>query len=324
MANKLKLTLAIADYPHVAALKDGSIPIEGIEPVFIKVVPQIAAFRRMVRNLEFDVCELAATSYIIARAHSARFVALPIFVMRRFHHSGLLVRPDGGITHPKHLEGKKVGVRAYSVTTGVWTRSILIDDYALNISKVSWIVDDEEHVTQLKLPHNVQQAPPGQSLISMMASGEISAGFAGNAGLSRAGTPTAEWDRTGPNAPTYPELFPNAPELEQEWHKRSGIYPIHGTIVVKEAILKEHPWVARSLLIAFQEAKSEWLLQLKRGVGQTADDVKYRSLMSIVGDDPLPYGLAKNMRTIQALEDTAFKQGLIPRRMSTAELFIDP
>jgi 4,5-dihydroxyphthalate decarboxylase len=94
--------------------------------------------------------------------------------------------------------------------------------------------------------------------------------------------------------------------------------------VVKDAILKEHPWVARSLSDAFQRAKAEWLVRLKRGLGQTADDVKYRKLMSIIGDDPLPYGLAENARTIEALEDTAYKQGLIPRRMSIAELFLDP
>src|SRR6201991_2969925 len=121
------------------ALKNGSVPIRGIAPEFVNVVPQIAAFRRMVRDLEFDVCELAPTTYIIARSFGAPYVALPIFVMRRFHHAGLLVRPDAGIKTPKDLEGKKVGVRAYSVTTGVWTRAVLIDEYGLDSSKVTWV-----------------------------------------------------------------------------------------------------------------------------------------------------------------------------------------
>src|SRR6202030_27617 len=107
----------------------------------------------------------------------APFVALPIFVLRRFHHAGLLVRPDAGIKTPKDLEGRKVGVRAYSVTTGVWTRAVLIDEYGLDSSKVTWVVDDEEHVTQLKLPANVVHAPEGKSLQSMMKAGEIQAGF---------------------------------------------------------------------------------------------------------------------------------------------------
>src|SRR6202521_729263 len=164
-----------------------------MEPQSADVKPQIAAFRRMVRQVEFDVCELAPTTYIIARAYSAPFVALPIFVTRRFHHSGLLVRPDAGIATPKDLEGKKVGVRAYSVTTGVWTRGILIDEYGLDSSKVTWVVDDEEHVRELKLPSNVTHAAEGRSLASMMASGEIQAGFAANAGIGREGAPKAGW-----------------------------------------------------------------------------------------------------------------------------------
>src|SRR5712691_7075632 len=121
----LRLTFAIADYPHMSAIKSGAIPIESVVPEFVNVVPQVAAYRRMVRGVEFDVCELAPTTYIIARGYGAPFIALPIFVWRRFHHGGLLVRPDAGIKGPKDLEGKKVGVRAYSVTTGVWTRGIL-------------------------------------------------------------------------------------------------------------------------------------------------------------------------------------------------------
>src|SRR5215207_2646064 len=154
----LPLKLAVAEYPHTKAILSGRIPIEGVEPRFANVVPQIAAYRRMVREVEFDICELAPTTYIIARAHGAPFVALPIFLMRAFHHGGLLVRPDAGIKSPKDLEGKKVGVRAYSVTTGVWTRGILIDDYGLDSSKVTWMVDDEEHVRELRLPPNVVRA----------------------------------------------------------------------------------------------------------------------------------------------------------------------
>ena len=161
MANRLKLDVAIADYPHTAAILNGSIAIDGVEPNFIRIVPQIAAYRRMVRRVEFDVCEIAPTTYMIARALGAPFIALPISLMRRFHHGGLLVHPDAGIKHPKDLEGRKVGVRAYSVTTGVWTRGILMDEYGLDSSKVTWVVDDEEHVTQLRLPANVVHAPEG-------------------------------------------------------------------------------------------------------------------------------------------------------------------
>jgi 4,5-dihydroxyphthalate decarboxylase len=318
MSRKLPLKIAVAEQPQTSAIRDGSIPIEGVEPEIITVEPQIAAFRRMVRDVEFDVCELAPTTYIIARAYGAPFVALPIIVTRRFHHAGLLVRPDAGITTPRDLEGKQVGVRAYSVTTGVWTRQVLIDEFGLDSSKVTWVVDDEEHVTQLKLPPNVIHAPAGRSLAGMMAAGELAAGFHANSGIGRTGSPTGGWKEVEAH---YPDLFPNAVELETEYFARTGVYPMHGTIVVKESVLAEHPWVARSLFDAFSQAKNDFLGRLDSGA---ATSKRYTDLRKIVGRDPLPYGLAANMKSIQALEVTAFKQGLTPRRMSIDELFVDP
>jgi len=322
LTNDVKLDIAIASYPHTAPLLNGEVRIKGVAPNFIRVVPQIAAYRRMVRQVEFDVCEIAPTTYLIARAYGAPFVALPIFVTRRFHHSGLLVRADAGISHPKDLEGRKVGVRAYSVTTGVWTRGILIDDYGLDSSRVTWVVDDEEHVRELELPDNVVHAPADRSLADMMAAGELSAGFDANAGIGRSGSPTGGgWKQFEAN---YPELFPNAEELEAAWYNKTGIYPMHGTIVVRDEILAAHPSIVQSLYDAFSEAKMLWLARLRSGEADTASDKKYRQLAKIVGDDPLPFGMKQNLSTIQALEDTAFKQKLTPRRMPIEELFVDP
>jgi 4,5-dihydroxyphthalate decarboxylase len=321
LAGKVHLKIAVADYPHTAAVRNGSIPIEGVEAEIVTVQPQIAAFRRMVRQVEFDVCELAPTTYIIARAYGAPFVALPVFVLRRFHHSGLLVRPDSGIKTPKDLEGRKVGVRAYSVTTGVWTRAVLMDEYGLDSSKVTWVVDDEEHVTQLKLPSNVIHTPPGRSLAEMMADGELAAGFHGNAGVGRSGSPTEGWKTVEAH---YPDLFPDAETLEADWYARTGIYPMHGTLVVKDSILAQHPWVAQSLYQAFSRAKNEWLGRLDSGAANSASDQKYGKLRKIVGHDPLPYGMAANRKTIEVLSATAFKQKLTPRAMQVDELFVDP
>ncbi|MGD9902114.1 MAG: PhnD/SsuA/transferrin family substrate-binding protein [Vicinamibacterales bacterium] len=320
MPTKVPLTIAVADAPHTAAVRDGSIPIDGVDAQFLTVKPQIAAFRRMVRDLEFDVCELAPTTYMIARAYGVPITALPVFLMRRFHHSGLLVRPGAGITSPRDLEGRKVGVRAYSVTTGVWTRQVLIDEFDLDSSKVTWIVDDEEHVTALTLPPNVEHARAGYSLAQMMAEGELDAGFDGNAGIGRTGSPTGGWTQVGAD---YPDLFPNAEELEHDYYRRSGVYPMHGTLVVKDAVLEEHPWVGRSIRMAFERAKQEWLKRLDAGLATTASDRRYADLRPLVGADPLPYGIEANLATIQALERTAFLQGLTPRRMSVVELFPD-
>jgi 4,5-dihydroxyphthalate decarboxylase len=321
LASKVPLKIAIAEHPHTAAIRNGSIPIEGVDAEFVTVKPQIGAFRRMVRDVEFDVCELAPTTYIIARAYGAPFVGLPIFVVRRFHHGGLLVRPDAGIKTPKDLEGKKVGVRAYSVTTGVWLRQVLIDEFGVDSSKVTWVVDDEEHVTQLQLPGNVIHALGGTSLADMMAKGELVAGLEGAAGIGRTGAPTGGWQEVEAD---YPDLLPNAAELEAAFYARTGIYPMHGTIVVKDSVLAEHPWIAKSIYNAFDQAKKEWLARLDAGVATTAGDKKYLKLREIVGYDPLPYGIEENRKTIEALEQTAFKQGLTPRRMSMGELFVDP
>jgi 4,5-dihydroxyphthalate decarboxylase len=258
---------------------------------------------------------------MIARSYGYPIIALPIFVLRRFHHSGLLVRPEADIKIPKDLEGKKVGVRAYSVTTGVWTRQVLIEEFGLDSSKVNWIVDDEEHVTELKLPPNVTYTAEGVSLADMMANGELVAGFHGNAGVGRSGSPTGGWKEVEAH---YPDMFPNAAELEAEYFKRTGIYPMHGTIVMKESVYKENPWVAKSLFDAFSRAKKEWLPTLDAPEFKDASDKKYIELRKTVGADPLPYGLDANLATIKALEETAFKQGLTTRRMAVDELFINP
>jgi 4,5-dihydroxyphthalate decarboxylase len=326
MAQMPRLKIAIADYGHTSALKSGAVPIRGIEAEFVQVVPIIGAFRRMVRDVEFDVCEMAPTTYMIARALGAPFVALPVFLMRRFHHGGFVVRPDSGIKVPKDLEGRKVGVRAYSVTTGVWTRGIFVNEYGLDSSKVTWVVDDEEHVTTLRLPPNVVHAPDGKSLQSMMKAGEIQAGFTGPAGVGRAGPPISGWDKSSQAAAaadTYPELIANVERVEADWFRRTGIYPIHGLVVVRTEVLWKHPFVARALYDAFVDAKKPYIAHLQGTDGDSADDKKYRGLMPLVGD-PLPYGLSANRTSIEAMLMYGLQQNLIPKRMSLDEAFVDP
>jgi len=318
------LVTALRTQGNTAALKSGEVPVRGAPLSFVEVEPQILAFRRMVRNLAYDICELAPTTYIIAKAYGAPFTAIPIFFERRFHHAGLLVRDDAGIREPKDLEGKKVGVRAYSVTTGVWTRGIVVNEFGLDSSKVTWVVDDEEHVTQFKLPPNVEHVPDGKSLASMMASGEIQAGFAANAGIGREGPPKAGWQaKERKEANNYRELFSDPDSLGAEWFRRTGIYPMHSTLVVKDEILRANPWLAKTLFEAFQESKQRYLERLHDGSADSATERRHLKQMKVVGDDPLPYGLEVNRRSIETLILYAFQQGLIPRMLSTDELFIN-
>jgi 4,5-dihydroxyphthalate decarboxylase len=328
MATQPRLKIAIADYGHTRAIKSQEVPIEGIEPDFVQVVPIIGAFRRMVRDLEFDICEMAPTTFMIARARGAPYIALPIFLMRRFHHGGFVVRPDAGIRQPKDLEGKKVGVRAYSVTTGVWTRGIFVNEYGLDSSKVTWVVDDEEHVSTLKLPPNVVHAPKGKSLQSMMKSGEIQAGFTGPAGVGRAGPPVSGWDTATAAAvapDTCPELIADVEQVEADWFRHTGIYPIHGLVVVKDEHIKSFPWLPRALMKAFVAAKKPYLEALKRGQGETPEDKRYRAFFSLMSD-PLPYGMLANRSSIEALVTYSLQQELIPSRPALDQVFvgIDP
>jgi 4,5-dihydroxyphthalate decarboxylase len=322
----LPLKFAIATYGHTAAIKNGSIPIEGVQPEFVEVNPQIAAYRRMVRNVEFDVCEIAPSTYMIAREHGAPFKALPIFVSRNFHHSGFVYRPDAGIRQPRDLEGKNAGVRAYSVTTGVWTRGILQNEYGIDISKITWWVDDEEHVTTLKLPPYVKHVPEGKSLVSMMASGELQAAFTANAGIGRVGAPKEGWaaGAATPAQTNYVEFFRDSRKLEKEWYERTGIYPFHGTIVVKDAVLERYPWVAQSLFRAFTAAKERWLENLPPPEQASGKDRQLAEMRAIVGSDPLPYGIAGNRASIEALIRFVHQQGMLRRGYSVDELFVDP
>jgi 4,5-dihydroxyphthalate decarboxylase len=319
----LALKLAVATYGHTAALKQGAVPIAGVKPDFIEVKPIIAAFRRMVRDVEFDACEMAPATYMIAREHGAPFKALPVFTYRNFHHRGFVCRDDAGIRAPKDLEGRKAGVRAYSVTTGIWTRGILQNEYGVDISKITWVVDDEEHVKSLKLPPNVVHAPAGRSLVDMMAAGEIQAAFTDNAGIGRAGAPKDGWQAAAQRPSSYVELFPDAAKLEAEWFRRTGIYPVHGLIVVKEELLARQQWVARALFEAFVESKERYRAQLAGGASVSDKDDFYRQMGAIVGD-PLPYGVTANRPAIDALITYCHQQGLLRKRYAMDEMFVDP
>jgi 4,5-dihydroxyphthalate decarboxylase len=181
-------------------------------------------------------------------------------------------------------------VRAYSVTTGIWTRGILQNEYGVDLSRVTWVVDDEEHVKSLKLPPNVVHAPAGRSLVDMMAAGELQAAFTDNAGIGRAGAPKEGWQASGQRPPNYVELFPDAPRLEAEWFRKTGIYPVHGLIVVKDELLARQPWVAKALFD---------VRRIQSATGRNSNRRTGRTRTISTGDGrhrrrPLPYGVKAN------------------------------
>ena len=328
MSSALRLSAAIATYGHTEALKRKEVQPAGCELDFVEVDPIIAAFRRMIRTLEFDLCELAPTTYLAAREAGIPITALPIFLMRRFHHGDIVCRPGSGVSKPKDLEGRKVGVRAYTVTTGVWARGVLQHEYGVDPDSITWIVDDEEHVTSYRFPSNVVKVDPGQSIAGLFREGGIDAALTGPAGIGRSGAPTTGWAITGvefdearkPSTDYYP-LFPEARVIEADWYLRTGIYPIHGLVVIKTAILDENPWLAQSLVDAFTQSKQPFLKSLRSGVNTGKEFVRYNSFREIVGDDPLPYDIGPNEKSINALIDYSADQHITTSRHSTEEAF---
>jgi 4,5-dihydroxyphthalate decarboxylase len=324
----LTLTAAVRSHGGALPLFSGEIALDGLRLDHVKVEPQIAAYRRMVRELAFDVCELAPTTYLCARAFNKQFTAIPVFLARGFHHRSVVCNVASGIKAPQDLVGKKFGVRAYTVTTGVWTRGILASEYGVDPSRVTWYTDDEEHVTEWVAPPNVVRLPPGESLAAMIAAGRLDAALSGAAGIGRSGPPTANWEApatqavAAPTAAPLAPLFPKARALEMEWYQRTQIFPIHGIIVIKNAVLAAHPWVAPELLRAFQASKELHVQRLAAVGPSTADDRGILENQEMIGGgDPLPFGLAANHPTVEALIQYAYSQKIIPARVQPAEVF---
>jgi 4,5-dihydroxyphthalate decarboxylase len=302
----LTLKTAIATYPHTAALKDGSVKPNGIDLDFVEVAPIIGAFRRMVRQLEFDVCEMAITTYLCARAHGKEFTAIPVFPVRAWHHGATSYNTKSGVQKPSDLTGKKVGVRAYTVTTGVWARGILASEYGVDWDKTTLVIADEEHVAEYKAPSNVEKAPEGANLADMVANGDLAAGI----GLGKIDSPDVK------------PLVPNAQEAQAEWHKKTGIYPINHMIVIKNSILQANPDVADEIYNAFKASKEALLGKLNSGGELSADEQTLAASRNLVGPDPVPYGVEANRKALEAIIKFASDQKIISGSVSPEEIFV--
>jgi 4,5-dihydroxyphthalate decarboxylase len=285
-----------------AALKDGTVTPRGYTFEFEEVDPLIRAFRRMVRGLEYDVCELAITTYLCAKEHGKRFTALPIFLVRGFHHGAIV---SAGTRDPKELEGEKVGVnRGYTVTTGVWARGVLADEYGVDLDRVTWVLSGDEHVAEYRPPPNVVSLEPGRELEQLVREGELAAAI----GI----------DGDGLNP-----LIPDAEEAGFEALRRRGDYPINHLVVVQDELLEAHPDLGACVFEAFAEAKNLYVERLRRGEIEqpTATDRLYKRVLDLTGGDPLPYGIEPNRRTIDRLIDHAVQQRILARRPDVESLF---
>lgn len=290
-----------------AALLDGTITPRGARFDFVDVPVLVHAFRRMVRELEFDVCEMAFTTYLAARDHGVPFTALPVFLVRAFHHAAIAVDTTRGIRHPKDLEGRAVGVsRGYTVTTGVWARGVLANEYGVDLDRVTWVLSGDEHVADFRAPGNVVSMPEGATLPQLLADGEIAATIGVHS-----------------EDPDVAPLIPDAGNAGLRALRRTGHYPINHLVVVRDTLLERHPALAGDVFGAFAAAKNDYVERLRaHAIGEpTPADHTYEQVMAATGADPLPYGIAPNRGAIDELLDHAVHQKILAERPDVDSLF---
>ena len=303
----LKLKTVTRTQGNNLALKEGTVVPAGFELDFEEVPVLVDAFRRMVRGLEYDVCEMALTTYACAREHGTPFTALPIFLVRAFHHGAIVVNTTLGITHPRQLEGRKVGVnRGWTVTTGLWARSILQHQYGVDLTKITWVLSGDEHVADYKPPPYVQPMASGLRMADLVASGEL----AGAIGVDI-------------DLPHVQPLVPMAAQAGLDALRARGHYPINHLVVVKDSVLKAHREVGPALFEAFAESKRRYVDKLRAGTvaNPSAVDKMHLKVMDVTGIDPLPYGLAPNRAMLEEAMRSAAEQGILKRVPLLEELF---
>ncbi|MGG5752307.1 hypothetical protein ACQ3I4_06735 [Zafaria sp. Z1313] len=300
--------LSILTRPQGAnrALIQGAVSSSGTRLDFVDEPVLVRGFRKMVRGLEFDVAEMALTTYLTAREHGVAFTALPIFLVRDFHHGATQVLRKNSGRPVAELAGGRVGVnRGYTVTTGVWGRAALAEA-GLDLDSVTWVCSGDEHVAAYTPPGNVLRAPQGASLEEMLLAGELDAVV--GAGI------------------THPDVVPQIPDPDDaaaEVLRQRGVFPINHLVVVRDELLAQHAGLASTLFTDFTEAKMRYIEGLRSGPGDSRQDQILSRVMQITGSDPLPYGIEENRATLEALIDHAMSQHIIRTRPAIEDLFAE-
>jgi 4,5-dihydroxyphthalate decarboxylase len=249
---------------------------------------------------------MALTTYLTAREHGVAFTALPVFLVRGFHHGAIRYNTRSGIRGPNDLEGRRVGVnRGYTVTTGVWARGILATEYGVDLGRVTWILSGDEHVQSYMPPANVEPARPGADLAEMLIDGEIDAVIGVDV-----------------DHPDVAPLIADPEEAAITALRQRGFYPINHLVVVKDDVLQRYPEVASEVFDAFTEAKRRYVAQLRDGATSSDTDRMYSRVLQITGGDPLPYGVEPNRPMLEQLMEFALAQRILTRPADIDELFV--
>lgn len=313
--SSLRLSLACGPYDRTQALRDGTIRPQGIELTYVSGQPA-ELFWRMLQYKEFDVSEMSMSNYIsLVGRGDCPFIAIPAFLSRVFRHGYIFISSSSGIKDPKDLIGKRGGVPEYTQTAAVMARGLLEHEYGVRPNQIEWIQGRKDRM-RLSLPEDVRltQAPDGRELSDMLDRGEIDFLITGNNPLSfRQGSPNVR------------RLFPNYRELERDYYRRTKIYPIMHTVVIRRDVYDRDPWVAVSLYSAFCAAK-DLCCRLLLETGSPKATFGWLQAMieeeqAVFGKDWYPYGVEPNRPSLEALLQYNYEQGLTPRRIGVEELF---
>lgn len=289
-----------------SALLGGEVVTDGFKLEFEEIPVLVHAFRRMVRGLEFDVCEMALTTYLCAREHGVKFTALPIFLVRGFHHGAILHNTRRPVRDMKALEGQKVGVnRGYTVTTGVWARSILQEEFGVNLANISWARSGDEHVESYQAPANVSSLDDEQSIEDRLLSMKLAAAI-----------------NIAPNPPDIQSIIENPLEAGLAAFQARGHYPINHLIVVRDEVLNAWPDAALAVFNAFAASKRLYMQKLEQGKIEKPDaaDLLHQRILQL-GHDPLPYGIEPNRKVLEELIGHALTQEILKNPVKLESLF---
>ena len=295
------------DLDPLRPLRDGTVMPSGLDLEIVEGVSGPEGVRRMVRTLEFDVAEIALAAYLCARAYGIPMTAIPIFPHRTFHHDIVYYNPRSGIKGPADIQGRRVGIRSYVLTPAVWARGMLQADHGVDLNSVTWVRSFDEHVQQFQYPSNVVPGPQDKDMATLLVEGEYDAAL----WFGRMTTPH----------PNIQPLFPDTHEAAVESYKKTGVYPMNHAIVIRDDVLKADPAIARELFAAFTAARDHYLAGLDDGGELSPESQALVRHRDIVGDDLLPYGIARNRRTLEAVIQDSVDQKIIPEKVSVEEIF---
>ncbi len=282
------LRAAFDDYPHTLPLKRGEIKSDHVAFNFSDIKPANRFFKPMVRELKFDVSEMAIATYVQAKAYGKPLVLIPATMMGRFQHGTILCNAARPL-RPADLAGKRVGVRSYSQTTAVWVRGILANDYGVDMDRLHWVTFEDGHVGEYREPAGVERAGAGNDLLQMLREGELDAAIYG-ADL--------------PNDPALTSLIPDPEQAAQQWYARRQVVPINHMVVVTESLAGSRPDLVAEVY--------RLLAQAKKAAGPKAGSIDF-----------LPFGLEACRPALSTIINYALQQNLIPQKIEVADLFDD-